>query len=297
MVILPDLIFISPPTESGNAALLLDLVKEAAEDIYDVKPLQEPIFDSLEAASLVIVYPDEKSWNPDISLKVGYRMGVKKPLIVLTSEDIDLQQQIPFNMSSCAPVSSNPLCYSAILPPSDQLDKISIYRQTIDKLRRLLLQQVRPKKIKSSYAVAEIFIDLNPEHDKPERLRNSIFIMSSDKTDRLFHVEGSLVGVPLEKALEMMEPLIEPKQWKHFANEQEELLGRLIRGKSYILAKIPFIFKNSEPVLEDLRRKAYLTLITQYAFEKDSLLLKMLYHEVPHQLKKAPDGDYYSNSK
>ena len=296
MVKLPDLFLISPPIrkrESENASLLLKLVKKAAEDIYDVKPRQEPIFDSLEAASLVIAYPGETSWNPDISIEVGYSMGVKKPLIVLTNEDTNLEQQIPFDCSSCDLKSPNPCCYSAILPRSDELDKIEIYEQTIDKLKGLLQQHVKPKKIKSSYAVAEILIDLNPEHDEPERLRNSIFIMSSDQTDRLFQVGGSLVGVPLEEALGNIKELIEPNQWEYFYKEQHQLLGMVVAGISDILATIPFIFKNSTSVSEKLRGKAFLALITQYKLEKDGLLLKMLYHEVPNQLKKAPDSDYY----
>ncbi|MDJ0903454.1 MAG: SAV_2336 N-terminal domain-related protein [Xenococcus sp. MO_188.B8] len=301
---LPVLIFISPPIiegESENAALLLDLVKEAAKDIYEVKPLQEPIFDSLEEASMVIAYPGDESWNPDISLKVGYRMGVKKHLILLTLEDTNLGQQIPFDAGQLPldGVSSNlrlpnSCCYAAILPSWDDLKQIPAYKQTIiAKLRELLKQQVKPKKINSSYAVAEIFIDLNREHDEPEILRNSIFTMSSDRTNELFHVAGSLVGVPLEAALSNIKELIEPNQREYFYQEQHQLLGKLIRGKSDILATIPLIFKNSAPVSEDLRGKGFLTLITEYTFEKHSLLLKMLYYEVPKQLEKVPDGDYY----
>ncbi|MDJ0900672.1 MAG: hypothetical protein QNJ55_17860 [Xenococcus sp. MO_188.B8] len=174
--------------------------------------------------------------------------------------------------------------------------QIDMDKQKITELRNYL-KQTTPE-ILPADTVAEILIDINPEHDVPERQRNSIFIMSSDTTDRLFHMEGSLVGVTLEDVFKIVKPRIEPNQWKHFANEQDQLLAKLLTGQSNILATIPFIFKNSELVSEDLRGKAFLALITQYSFEKDSLLLKMRYHEVSNQLKKAPDGNYYIyNSK
>ena len=296
MVKLPDILLISPPIIEGkseNADLLLNLVKEAAKDLYHVKlpQAQEPIIDSLEAASLLIAYLGDNSWNTDTLMEVGYRIGVNKPLFVLTNKNTDLLQEVPFDFPVCDPSSPKLVCQLPILTSWDKLNQIFIYKQTITELRNYL-KQVRPK-MQSAYAVAEILIDINSEHSNLERLSNSVFTMSSDKTDRLFHVEGSLVGVGMEEALKIIKPLIDPNQWQYFSDEQDQLLGKLTRGRSDILAKIPLIFKNSKDVSEELRGKAFLALITQYTFEKDSLLLKMLYYEVPNPLEKAPDGDYY----
>ncbi|MDJ0902649.1 MAG: hypothetical protein QNJ55_27975 [Xenococcus sp. MO_188.B8] len=298
---LPVLLLIIEETNK-NATLLVDIVKKAAEDICDIQLPEKPIIDSLKAASLVIAYLDGQSCNAHKLIEIGYRIGVKKPLILMTNEDTDLQQQVPFEYESCNPdrESSKLFCQSAILCSWEELNQDSYKQETIDNLRELIRQQVKPKKINSSYAVAEILIDINHEHNESEKRSNSIFTMTSEKTDRLFHVEGSLAGVPITEALELIHKMIELNQWQHFSQEQQKLIDRLISPKimildsdlkSDIVAKIPFIFNKSEYVSKDLHGKAFLALITQYTLDKDSssLLLKLLYYEVPNLLlEEAP---------
>ena len=110
MPTLPDLCFISPPIiegESQNATLVLDIVKEAAADLYNVEPPKEPITESLVTASLVIIYLGNEPWNPYTLIEIGYRMGEKKPLIVLTTKDIDLLLKEPFRVLTSDLTSKN----------------------------------------------------------------------------------------------------------------------------------------------------------------------------------------------
>ena len=282
---------VKQPIDSEKANLMLNIVTEAAQGIYNVKQPKNPIIDSLGSASLVIVYLGDQSMNAlkefafNIGMKVGYRVGVKKPLIVLTNEDTDLQQQIPFDCSSCSLESSQFFCQSPIIPSWTKLDQLSSKssKQTINDLSKLL-KQVRLEII-SSYAVAEIFIDNHKDHKREQRRANSIFTMSSEETNRLFHVEGSVAGLPLDNVLEKIKPLIELDQWQSFNDEQDILIKRLLDRETNTPAKEPFIFKDSADVSIEFRGKAFLAIITQLIQESNHYLLKMLYYEVPNPAK------------
>lgn len=291
---LPNILLICPPIiegESKNADLLLQLVKKAAEGLYEVKRPGESIVDSLMTASLVIVYLNDESRNPYTSMEIGFRIGIKRAVFLLTHKNTNLLKEGPFDFPQCDLNKPHVSCQLPILSSWDKLRQVDIYEQTITELRSYV-EQVLPK-MQSAYAVAEMFIDINHGHPAQQRLDNSVFTMASNKTNHIFDLDGSLIGVRIEDAMTSLEQRVQPNQWKYFVAEQDQLLGRVTQGKSNIKARIPFIFKDSENVSEELRGKAFLALITQYTFEKDSLFLRMLYYEVPSPLEKSPSGDHY----
>jgi hypothetical protein len=153
------------------------------------------------------------------------------------------------------------------------------------------------RRLKSGYATADIRIDQNKEHDKAQRMRNSVFEASSEKADKLFHVDvlfpdgnKTLCGRPIYEVLSKLEPLIEPDQWLAVAEEQQGLETELLKYGNPLPAFVPLVFRDGEAAKDlnihpDFRGRAYLGMIVEYTQLPDAVRLRMLYNQVPTCLR------------
>lgn len=229
---------------------------------------------------------DYYPWNPNVMFEMGYRLATDKPFVILKHS----KPQLPFDLKDYSYVN---------LPPYDELETIDKSRveRLVEQIVKRMLHRRSLSHLNSAYAIAEILIDQR-EGAKQE----SIFSASSKAADRIFHA-NSLIGrdiIEIEKSLFLR---LEKYQVEPFDNEQNALLGRLVKGvgrnPNKIRAKVPFIFKKSSVDDENsrqyihpkLRGRAFLALIVQHRQLKNALSLRMLYFDVTGAIKRV--GDYY----
>jgi hypothetical protein len=270
-----------------EADKFLGMVKDAVGQKYDIKrhdeqqkdfSITKSLYRSLDTAPLVVAYMGRPDWNANVMFEIGYRIATHKPILIVSHES----DVLPFDVQDIQHVR---------LPNWTELDKYEPRKKAVETLASQLLDRGRPA-VESSYPVVELLIDLMPNQTQEEQRKNSVFTMSSKAADHLFHVD-SLVGMPILDARDVLEWLVDDRQWKHFSDEQDKLVGRVFQGHDDVTATIPFLFKEDDKVHPDLRGRAFLALIIQHHALENAHLLRVLYHRVPEKMLRSADGDYF----
>ena len=299
----PLLFVISPisaaeSTTRKRADAVLDLLEESVGEIYDVKRadrmkdgtrLTDSMLKSLATAPMAAAFLGDPPWNPNVMFEVGYRLALKKPLLILSLDGDDS----PWDLHD----------FQQFRLPTWVMKKKKNAKKN-EELKESIKENVLSAQhngISSSYAVAEVMIDMTKGHSAEKRKDNSVFIWSSPAADRLFQLGGrSLTGMRLEAALNHLAPFLDPGQWDQVDREQKQLIGKLVLGESDIVSTIPMIFRDDDDVAreelqlpEEYRGRAFVAVIVQHNLIENALLLRLLYFRLAGPLQKSVDGKHY----
>ena len=298
----PLLFVISPISEAESttrkrADAVLDLLDESVGEIYDVKRadkmkdtrLTDSMLKSLATAPMAVAFLGDPPWNPNVMFEVGYRLALKKPLLILALKGDDA----PWDLQD----------FPQFRLPTWAMKKKKNANKN-DDLKKEIKENVlnaQHNGISSSYAVVEVMIDMTKGHSAEKRKDNSVFIWSSPAADRLFQLnDGSLTGMRLEAALNHLAPFLDPGQWEQVDQEQKKLIGKLVLGESDIVSTIPMIFRDDDEVArdelelpEEYRGGAFVAVIVQHNLIENALLLRLLYFRLAGPLQKSVDGKHY----
>lgn len=150
--------------------------------------------------------------------------------------------------------------------------------------------------LESSYAIADMRIDLNHTHDMAQKAQNTVFTASSKAADQFFHVpeDHTLSGKSIYEAFTGLEVLCDPDQWKAVEEEQKSLRFDLLQGKPRPATK-PLKFledpaAEEKGIAKQFRNRFFLPLIVQHTRtqtkDDDYMDLRLLYFRVPSTLTK-----------
>lgn len=286
----------SPQTKTRKRAdIVLGLLKKAVDFEYDVRRadetndgtrLTDTMLKHITTAPMCAAFLGSPPWNANVMFEIGYRLALKKPLLILSLDDISL----PFDLRDF-----NQLRLPTwVIKKKAPLDQV---QTQIDRIR-LGIETLQQSPMASSYPIAEVMIDMTKDYSPEQRQQNSVFLWSSPEADRLFHVDRPLAGMQITDALDNLESHILPEQWLQVNKEQKELMGRLLFGDADIVSTVPLIFRDDAVAdelntLDEFRGRAYVAVIAQHKFIEHALILTMLYYKLTGPLQKSPDGDYF----
>jgi hypothetical protein len=273
----------SPSTEQDTITSCKQLLKDVCTDAHYATRLVQVrdrttedarFLAELDSVPLATFYLREDANCQSMHFLIGYRYRTGLPTLCFAHENETITDGFP------VPVVPLPnlRCISATLCDEPKREKlVAALSEAVEKA----VDEYRITRWKSSLPVATIRMDLG---DGPHRLTEI-----SPAAAKLFHFgKEEISSVTLDQVMGRLEPLTRPPQRRPFSDEQTLLIGRLINDRKHVYATKPIWLQEYDELDPSVKRianrevmgRAFLPVIVQYSFGRESLMLLVLYVDV-----------------
>ncbi|MDN3515435.1 MAG: hypothetical protein NG747_13685 [Candidatus Brocadia sp.] len=254
----------------------------------DTGNISDRVFNNLENADIVIAYlgspqkgngNDKKwYWNGNVMLEAGYRMGLRKPIVFVRAgrENEEIEPLLPFDIHDRTVVE---LPKKEDLTDPDALEnKRKEIRAYCDKFIPLILTSRGEMKEHHAWPAITLWF----------RGGVGTVIGASKAAKELFGME-QLTGMNIVDLIEKLKTRMPPIQAENFDREQDEMLGKLLKGK-IPKAKVCIFFSKQAPSHENKILNAWLPVISSYNIDITPMEVTVLYYDVKESARIHKDG-------
>jgi ubiquinone/menaquinone biosynthesis C-methylase UbiE len=241
------------------------------------------IANSLLAFEHVIVYLGPPPYTANVMLELGYRMATGKPMVVLAS--LSDGTRLPFDLQNHRAVP---------LPVDPTAIKETDLQQYVEEIVAKMNDRARNDLSWGDlYPTATIEVDTRPV---PPDVKDHKIADASQHMADLFAIElSALIGMPPNEVMEQLRELMDPHQYKAFAEEQTTLYTQLgydlgfVRGsRRTVHAEVPIVLLRHPDPAFFLR--AYLPAVLSHEQIGDRSLQRVVYIDVSRHIRRDERG-------
>lgn len=258
--------------------------EQEPQDPKKQNTIPERIFNNLRNADIVVAYlgspqrgegEDEKwYWNANVMFEAGYRMGLGRPILFVRDKRVsDAEPFLPFDIQH----------YETIELPADQRNA-RILREARERIKK---------------KCDECVVDVDPGPPGVIIAATPIIAFAFDgsggsvtgasaEAEELFGIEP-LFGVDINDLLGKIESMMPKKQARAFMNEQNQMLGELLRGQKP-RAGVCLVFSDQDLSPKDEIPHAWLPVITSFDINVRPWDVRVVYFEVGKRATLDDDG-------